>query len=169
MDLINLILSYPVVQFLISLVEILAPLIFLFFIGVIIISLTKGSYIKMSFWTDWVEFLKVKGYQSGKIEKRWALTAQKLESDNPADWKLAIIEAESLLEGVLARMGFGGESFGERLKKIKEEQMPGLNNVIQAHQVRNNIVHDPDYRLDIGEASKALAAYEKALKELDVL
>jgi len=169
MELINILLSYPAVQFLISVVEILGPLVFLFFIGVTIVSLTRGSYIKMSFWTDWVEFLKIKGYESGKIEKKWALTAKKLESDNPADWKLAIIEAESLLEGVLARMGFGGESFGERLKKVKEEQLPSLNNVIQAHQVRNNIVHDPDYRLDIGKAGKALAAYEKALKELDVL
>ncbi|MBU4350895.1 hypothetical protein L6250_03635 [Candidatus Parcubacteria bacterium] len=123
----------------------------------------------MSIWIDFLEFIKVRGHDTGKLEKRWQYTIKRLESPNVADWKLAVIEAEALTEEVLARMGFGGESFGERLKKMKPEQLPSLVNLTNAHQVRNNIVHDPDYRLDINEASKIIAVYEKALQELDAL
>ena len=123
----------------------------------------------MSFWIDFLEFIKIKGHDTGKLEKRWQYTIKRLESPNMADWKLAVIEAEALTEEVLARMGFGGASFGERLKKMRPEQLPSLENLTNAHQVRNNIVHDADYRIDINEASKVIAIYEKALQELDAL
>jgi len=169
MELLAPILNSPILQFIIALSQTLGPFLFLFFLGVIILCLAKNDFIKMSIWIDALEFIKVKGYDTGKLEKRWQHTIRRLESPNMADWKLAVIEAEALTEEVLARMGFGGESFGERLKKMRPDQLPNLDNLTNAHQIRNNIVHDPDYRIDIGEASKTIAVYEKSLQELDVL
>lgn len=80
-----------------------------------------------------------------------------------------MIEAESLTDEALIRMGFGGESFGERLKKITPEQLSCLDELLEAHQIRNNIVHDPDYRIDIETASKTIRSYETALRELEAL
>ncbi|MDP3093428.1 MAG: hypothetical protein Q8N16_01565 [bacterium] len=171
MDLASLLLNHPTVQYIIGLAQNLGPFVFLLFLFWAIFSLFQKpmSFIKMGFWIDWTEFFRQRGYESGRIEKKWTIVSRRLENPNMADWKLAVIEAESLLEGVLIRMGFGGESFGDRLKKIREDQVPSLDDLVSAHQTRNNIVHDPDYRLDMEEATKTLSIYEKALRELDAL
>jgi len=41
--------------------------------------------------------------------------------------------------------------------------------VREIHKIRNNIIHDPTYKLSQEEVKKALAVYEKALIELDAL
>lgn len=169
MDFFSPILNSLILQFVIAMSQTLGPLIFLTLLGIIIFCLSKSDFVKMSFLFDFVEFIRVKGYYTGKLEKKWQRIAKKLESPNMADWKLAVIEAEALTEDVLARMGFGGESFGEKLKKMKPEQLPSLENLTEAHQVRNNIVHDPDYKIDIGEINKIITVYEKSLQELDAL
>ncbi len=66
-------------------------------------------------------------------------------------------------------MGFTGASIGERLEKIKKEQLPSFDEILEAHKTRNNIVHDPDYRLSLDQAKKTLDIHEKALTELEVL
>jgi len=169
MELLAPILNSPILRFIIALSQTLGPFLFLFFLGVIIFCIFKSDFFKMATWIDVLEFIRVRGHDTGKLEKRWQYTVRRLESPNMADWKLAVIEAENLTEEVLARMGFNGESFGERLKKMKPDQLPSLDNLTNAHQIRNNIVHDPDYRIDIGEISKTIAIYEKSLQELDAL
>ena len=169
MELLAPILNSPILQFIIALSQNLGPFIFFLFLGVIIFCIFKSDFFKMATWIDVLEFIRVRGHDTGKLEKRWQHTVRRLESPNMADWKLAVIEAENLTEEVLARMGFNGESFGERLKRMRADQLPSLDNLTNAHQIRNNIVHDPDYRIDIGEASKTIAIYEKSLQELDAL
>ncbi len=169
MELFAPILNSQILQFIIVMSQVLGPFVFLILLGIIIFCLFKSDFVKMSFWFDFVEFIRVKGYYTGKLEKKWQRIVKKLESPNMADWKLAVIEAETLTEEVLARTGFGGESFGDRLKKMKEEQLPSLENLTKAHEIRNNIVHDPDYKIDISEINKTIAVYEKSLRELDAL
>ncbi|MBI4358976.1 MAG: hypothetical protein HY577_00065 [Candidatus Nealsonbacteria bacterium] len=169
MELINFIFESSTVQFLIFLAKVVGPIVFLFFLGVNILSLKKSTFIQMGFWQDMIELKNQKAYGAGKVEKKWLGITKRLEAPNAADWKLAVIEAETLTEEILTRMGFGGETFGDRLKKISPSQLPSLNDLIQAHQVRQNIVHDPDYRLDFEEASRTLGVYERSLRELDAL
>ena len=40
-------------------------------------------------------------------------------SENPNDWKLAIIEADIILDGILKDRGYAGATLGERLRSIK--------------------------------------------------
>jgi len=47
--------------------------------------------------------------------------------------------------------------------------LPNLEEARAAHQTRNNIVHDPNYRLSLDEARKILAVYEKSLIDLQAL
>ncbi len=74
-----------------------------------------------------------------------------------------------MLDDILKRMGYGGESLGERLEKITVASLPNLDEVKVAHKTRNNIVHDPDYRLSLDEARKTLEIYEKTLTDLQAL
>ncbi|PIP24800.1 MAG: hypothetical protein COX34_02280 [Candidatus Nealsonbacteria bacterium CG23_combo_of_CG06-09_8_20_14_all_36_12] len=148
--------------------KIVAYILILLFIVAILYFLRVSSYMRFRFWQDMVEILTFRFYAVKKIEKQWQGLVKKLELPSEAEWKLAVIEAESILDETFQRMGFSGESFGERLKQVKPEQLKNLEDVWEAHKIRNNIVHDPDYRLSLDQAKKVLEIYEKALRDLGV-
>jgi hypothetical protein len=100
----------------------------------------------------------------------WDRVKKYLESDNSSDWRWAILEADNLLEDIIKKIGYEGETFGDRLSKIKPAQFKSLQDVWQAHKVRNRIVHEGEkYELTKGEAQKVVALYEKALEELEYI
>ncbi len=47
--------------------------------------------------------------------------------------------------------------------------MANIDDIWSAHKIRNNIVHDVDYKLINIDAEEAVGAYKKALEELEVL
>lgn len=100
-----------------------------------------------------------------KALKEWAAIAQRFRRGSEAELKLAVIEADKLFDDTIKRMGFTGETMSERLKKITPAQLSVIDDIWNAHKVRNNIVHTPDYKLSRLEAEAAIAVYEKALKE----
>jgi len=102
-------------------------------------------------------------------EKRWQKIQDRLEAADEANLKLAIIEADSLLDDILKRMGLAGKDMGERLEQITVQQLSSINDIWEAHRLRNIIVHQSGIRITQTEAKKAIESYEKALKELEVL
>ena len=58
---------------------------------------------------------------------RWENAVKHISSDNPNDWKQAIIEADIILEDLLNRMGYSGDSIGDKLKKVATGDMKSLN------------------------------------------
>jgi len=82
---------------------------------------------------------------------------------------MAIIEADDLLDASLKRLGFIGSTFEEKLGKLTSATVGNLDDVYAAHKVRNNIVHNPDYRLSQDEAKTTLKAYQGAFNSLQIL
>ena len=99
----------------------------------------------------------------------WTQLALRLNYQDEAQWKLAVIEADNLFDHVLTLLGYQGESMGERLQKIKPEDFRNLNDVWQVHKIRNALVHDPTFSLSYQQADNVIKTYEKALKELKIL
>ena len=58
---------------------------------------------------------------------------------------------------------------GERLKQITSAQIANIDAIWQAHKIRNNIVHDPDFRLTRQDAENAVKIYQRALEDLMAL
>jgi len=135
---------------------------------IIIYTVVRSGYFKWLFIQDLFELLTHRAYGQKKIVRQWENITKRLEKASESEYKLAVIEAETVLDEVLTRMGFAGQSIGERLEKIKKEQLPSFDEVLEAHKTRNNIVHDPDFRLTLDQAKKTLDIYEKALKELEI-
>ena len=99
----------------------------------------------------------------------WTQLALRLNYQDEAQWKLAVIEADNLFDHVLTLLGYQGESMGERLQKIKPGDFRNLNEVWQVHKIRNALVHDPTFSLSYQQADNVIKTYEKALKELKIL
>jgi len=92
-----------------------------------------------------------------------------IATDNPNDWKLAIIEADIILDDTLKRAGFTGASLGERLRAITPSQLASLDDAWQAHKVRNQVAHGgADFVLTKRLAEDTIKQYRRVFEELGV-
>jgi hypothetical protein len=101
------------------------------------------------------------------LGSKWDEVQRHLNSTKEAEWKFAVIEADSLLDYVLKSSGYPGETMGERLKNIDKTQIVTLDGLWEAHKIRNRLAHDTGYFLRYGEAKRAVQLYEETLKELN--
>jgi len=138
-------------------------------IGVILFILKKTDWLKYRYLQDTTEFLTFKAYGTQKNTKDWLKITKRLDSGLESEYKLAVIEADGMLDNVLKKMGYQGETLGDRLKQLTPETCSNIEDVWTAHKIRNDIVHDPDYRLSLEETRKALTMYEKAFQELEII
>lgn len=97
---------------------------------------------------------------------RWKNILQYASSSSQADWKLAIIDADSMLEDLLERLGFRGENIGEKLKVVDMEKYPSLSSAWDAHTVRNKIAHEGiDFDISHEETKKVIRIYENIFSD----
>jgi hypothetical protein len=129
----------------------------------------KTSWFKRMYLWDLQEFVSYHPHGVRKLYKQWQKIKIRLETGIETEYKLAVIEADSMLEDILKGMGFVGETLAERLDKLTDATLPNLAEVLETHRIRNSIVHDPDYRLTLDDAKTALEVYEKALSDLQAL
>ena len=137
--------------------------------GFIIFGLVKTSWLRRLILEDMQEFLTYLPRGVKKLYRQWQRIKQRLDTGLESEYKLAVTEADSVLDDVLRKAGFTGETLGERLEKVTQATVSNLPEVLEIHKIRNNVVHDPDYQLTLGEARRAMDAYEKALIGLQAL
>lgn len=103
----------------------------------------------------------------GVRRERWQTIIKKMESENISDWKLAIIEADTLLDEMVKKMGYPGENLGERLRHVEVSDFNTLQEAWEAHKVRNRIAHDSSdqFILTEREARRVIGLFEKVFKE----
>lgn len=97
----------------------------------------------------------------GSKNERWGKTLDYLFSQHASDWKLAIIESDSMLDELLDQLGFHGESLGDKLKMANQENFPELTIAWEVHTIRNKIAHEGlAFELSQHEAKRIIAEYE---------
>lgn len=141
----------------------------LFFIFFIVWALIKTTWLKRLIIWDIREIMTFRHYGLVRIERKWIKIRERFVMNTEAEEKLAIIEADNLLDEVLKKMGFMDKTLGEKLDKLTIDILSNLNEVREAHKIRSNIIHDPTFRLDRNEAKKVFKTYEKAMVDLQVL
>ena len=107
---------------------------------------------------------------SKRKNEKWEAVMHHIGSDNPSDWRLAIIEADNILDEMTQAIGYRGDDLGERLKQVKPGDFLTLQSAWEAHKVRNRIVHEgSDYVLDKKEAHRIIGLYEGVFREFDYI
>jgi hypothetical protein len=100
------------------------------------------------------------------LNKRWDTVLQYLFSENAGDWKLAVIEADGMLDGLVDQLGFKGDNLGEKLKSANQEYFHSLPTAWEVHTIRNRIAHEgSDFGLSQHEAKRVIALYEQIFRE----
>lgn len=122
---------------------------------------------------DWTDQLPVPNLPVGKkpvteapSNRRWSHIQTQLKSYNQNDWKQAIIEADTILEEMLEKIGYEGNSIGDRLKQVNPSDFLTLNSAWEAHKVRNKIAHGgSDFTMSRDEAERVVGLYKDVFKE----
>ena len=130
--------------------------------------------IRMSF-VDWHYICMFFGLFKKKDEDEVRTMRQKmdevkelLKSDSSLSWRMAVIEADKLMDSALKRTFTRGETMGERLKAAVFKN-PKIRKVWEAHSLRNDLVHESDRHLSRSEAERAVKLFEEGMKDLKVL
>ena len=108
------------------------------------------------------------GLSREEVQKRWQRVRDTSKMNGQMGMKLALVEADVLLDAALKSLVMPGDTLGERLK-VACYKYPKLKDVWWAHKLRNQLVHDHEFRLSDREVGRALDEFEKALKVLNVL
>lgn len=97
---------------------------------------------------------------------RWSAIIKHLGSSNEVEWRMAIMEADNILDEIIKAIGVPGENLGERLKNIEPPDFNNLQNAWEAHKVRNRIAHEGmKFHITREEATRVINLYEKIFKE----
>jgi hypothetical protein len=115
-----------------------------------------------------IEQAYVEGVGEGDpaLAHRWSTVTKHMESENPNDWKQAIMEADIMLDDLLTNMGYRGESIGEKLKRVDPAHFQTLQDAWAAHLVRNRIAHDGSaFSINQMEARRTIQLYRKVFEE----
>jgi ribulose-phosphate 3-epimerase len=107
--------------------------------------------------------------QSPKVQnvsnRRWKNIQMLINSHNTNDWKQAIMEADIILDEMLDKMGYHGETIGDKLKQIEPSDFITLNQAWEAHKIRNQVAHTGSYVLSREEAERTIKLYEEVFRE----
>jgi len=115
------------------------------------------------------ESVSAPGLPKKALNKKWQSVLDKLAKDDEDSYRLAVIEADKIFDDILKRIGYQGENMGERLKQLTTAQIANLDEVWQAHKLRNQIVHEPDSRLTHSQAQRAVEIYQRAMEDLEAI
>jgi hypothetical protein len=105
----------------------------------------------------------------GRRLREWKHVKDRLGTDSPTEWKLAILEAEHLMHKTMSEVGYQGENLGEQLAQIDGEMYDSLDAMRNVHAFRNQIVHDDEINVAHEQATEAVGIYYDFLDDLGVV
>ena len=106
-----------------------------------------------------------------KVNRQWwDDIANHIASENEAEWKLALIDSDKILEDALREAGYAGVGVGELLKDAEAKHgFNSLQDAWEAHKTRNRIAHESGFQLTKHEAKNAVERYKRAFQDLGYL
>ncbi len=101
-----------------------------------------------------------------KTQLRWNRILEQAGSDSEQSWRLAILEADIMLNELLDVMGYKGETMADKMRGVDRMNFNSIDLAWEAHRIRNRIAHDGTaHELTSRETRRVIALYEKVLKE----
>lgn len=149
------------ISYLVIIISLILNSIFLFFI---ILFIKKASAIK-----NLIIPREINQLEKDKFKTKWQGLLKSLESSQENDWKFAIIEADNLIDEILKINGYKGKTLSDRLKSLKKSGFKNIDCLWQAHKIRNKIVHERKFKIQLNEVKNIIDFYRIALVELKIL
>lgn len=142
-----------------------------FFIGIIIFSLVRMREIQLHEKAEIdheINEALARDVQTGRNENpRWLYILTLVGSSNESDWRMAIIESDTMLDEVLKEKGYEGDTLADRLKTLSTNAFASIKDAWDAHNVRNQIAHSGiDFPLSQVETRRVIKMFQNVFEEL---
>lgn len=137
-------------------------------LGVVLLIIVVGLVLAIGIATVFRALTRptLEGLDPKRLAAMWA-EIEKTSDHGLMGAKLAVVEADKLLDTVLRKLHFPGETMGERLKTAAYKY-PAISQVWPAHKLRNQLVHDATFEITVRQAKSAVRDFYAALKALNV-
>ena len=100
----------------------------------------------------------------------WEKILKNLESIEESGWRLAILEADIMLETLLDNMRLPGETMGDKLRAVEKSDFTTIDNAWEAHKIRNQIAHEGGtFILNQHEARRVIGLYRTVFEEFKII
>jgi hypothetical protein len=98
--------------------------------------------------------------------ERWQEVLSYGASDDEELWRLAIIEADVMLDEMLEAAGYPQDELGSKLRNVERADFHTIDQAWEAHKLRNAIAHEGSgYNLTKREVQDALEKYRQVFNE----
>lgn len=108
----------------------------------------------------------VAAHSVSKTQLRWSRILEQAHSDNDQSWRLAILEADIMLNELLDTLGYRGETMADKMKTADRATFATIDLAWEAHKVRNRIAHSGvAHELNAREVRRIISLYERVFRE----
>ena len=145
---------------------ILAIYVSVLFIDIVLLLVLRGVGVDIR---DTIKGAQMPLTSKKKIQKRWQEIESRLKLENNMQNKIAILEADKLVDEVLLNIGYKGSNMKERLDKANANQIEEIDNLIEAHDIRNKIIYNDKFYLDNEESQRVIRLYREFLDNLEII
>ncbi|OGZ62331.1 MAG: hypothetical protein A2639_00790 [Candidatus Staskawiczbacteria bacterium RIFCSPHIGHO2_01_FULL_34_27] len=149
-------------------IKILFIIFIILFLYFVIYFYVKSSYIRYHYMQNLSELVSGQAQGSSQLNSRLKDLIDKAESINEKDLKYTIIQADDLLQDILKQRGYKGDDFNELINQAEGSVLENKDEIIRDHEIRNEIVYNLDYKLNVQEAKKILIDYDNAIRNLSI-
>ena len=101
-----------------------------------------------------------------KTQLRWNRIIEQAHGESEKAARLAILEADIMLNELLDVLGYKGETMADKMHSVDRASFNTIDLAWEAHRIRNRIAHDGDaHHMTTREIRRVMALYERVLKE----
>jgi len=107
---------------------------------------------------------------TANVNPQWERILNHTESLNDNDWRLAIIEADIMLGGLVDVLGVQGETMADKLKAIEKSDFTTIDQAWEAHKIRNKVAHEGSaFVINQREAKRVIDLYRQVFEEFKII
>ncbi len=104
------------------------------------------------------------------LNPQWKYILTLIESPNESDWRVSIIEADTMMEEALKERGLVGNNMSELLEEAKSNGYPSVQSAWDAHLIRNKIAHEgQNFSISQVEGRRVIKLYQNVFEDLEVI
>lgn len=101
-----------------------------------------------------------------KTQLRWNRVQEQINSENDQGWRLAILEADIMLNELLDVRGYRGETMADKMRQVERADFNTIDLAWEGHRARNRVAHEgTQLSLNQREARRVVGLYEQVFKE----
>ena len=104
--------------------------------------------------------------ETSEKSRRWQDIVAKTETGNTDLMKIAVLDADILMDEVLREQGYAGDSVSDKLQAAADDGVGSIDAAWAAHKIRNLVAHDSSYTITERDASQAIKNFERFFGEL---